>query len=72
MPHRPSRTARLLGLCAFGALALNFPLITLWDHRVTLFGVPLMALALFAGWAVLIAAAAWIVERSNDDDDGPK
>jgi len=67
----PQRTARLLGLCAVGWLGLNFPLITLWDHRVTLFGVPLMALALFAGWAVLIGAAAWIVERGNDgDSDG--
>jgi hypothetical protein len=65
------RRARLLGLSALGWLGLNFPLITLWDHRVTLFGVPLMAFALFAGWAVLIAAAAWIVER-GDDEDRPK
>jgi hypothetical protein len=61
------RSSRLLGLFALGWLGLNFPLITLWDHRVTLFGVPLMAFALFAGWAVLIAAAAWIVERGDDD-----
>ena len=61
---------RLLALFALGWLGLNFPLITLWDHRVTLFGVPLMALALFVGWAVLIAAAAWIVERDDDGDSG--
>ena len=65
------RSSRLLGLFALGWLGLNFPLITLWDHRVTLFGVPLMALALFAGWAVLIAAAAWIVERGDDQNDAP-
>jgi hypothetical protein len=62
------RKARLLGLCALGWLALNFPLITLWDHRVTLFGLPLMALALFAGWAALIVSAAWIVELGDDSD----
>jgi hypothetical protein len=62
------KRARLLGLCALGWLGLNFPLITLWDHRVTLFGLPLMALALFVGWAVLIAIAAWIVERNDDED----
>jgi hypothetical protein len=62
------KRARLLGLFALGWLGLNFPLITLWDHPVTLFGIPLMALALFAGWAVLIAAAAWIVERGDDED----
>ena len=64
-----SRMARLHGLAALGWLGMNVPLITLWDHRVTLFGLPLMALALFAGWAVLIGATAWIVERSGDDDD---
>jgi hypothetical protein len=63
------RRARLLGLFALGWLGLNFPLITLWDRRVTLFGVPLMALALFAVWAALIAAAAWIVEHDDDDPD---
>jgi hypothetical protein len=69
MPNRQPKTARLLGLFALGWLGLNFPLITLWDHRVTLFGLPLMGLALFAGWAVLIAAAAWIVERGGGDDE---
>ena len=63
-----SRMARLHGLAALGWLGLNFPLITLWDHRVTLLVLPLMALALFAGWAVLIGATAWIVERSGGDD----
>ncbi|MDH4059663.1 MAG: hypothetical protein OEU94_02500 [Aquincola sp.] len=62
-----TRSSRLLGLCALGAVGFNFPLITLWDRSVTVFGVPLMALALFAGWAVLIGAAAWIVERGPDD-----
>ena len=60
--------ARLHGLAALGWLGLNFPLITLWDHRVTLWGMPLMGLALFAGWAALIAVAAWIAERGGDDD----
>lgn len=72
MPQRTtsaSRTARLHGLAALGWLGLNFPLITLWDHRVTLFGLPLMGLALFAGWAVLIGATAWITERGDDGDE---
>lgn len=69
MPNRQPKAARLLGLAALGWLGLNFPLITLWDHRVTLFGLPLMALALFVGWVVLIGAAAWIAERGDGDDD---
>jgi hypothetical protein len=70
MRNAPTRRARLLGLAALGAVGFNFPFIALWDRTVTWFGLPLMALALFAGWAVLIGAAAWIVERGDDRDDG--
>jgi hypothetical protein len=63
------RAARLLALFAAGALLLNFPLLSLWDRPgLTVFGLPLLPAAVFAGWAVLIGAAAWIVEA--DDDEG--
>jgi hypothetical protein len=65
-----SRTARLHGLAALGWLGFNFPLITLWDHRVTVFGLPLTGVALFAGWVVLIATAAWVAERGEDREEG--
>jgi hypothetical protein len=48
---------------------LNFPLLTLWDRPVSLAGLPLLPLAVFGGWAVLIAAAAWIAEAPSDPDD---
>jgi len=70
------RNHRLVALCVAGAVLLNFPLLTLWDTRTTLFGLPLMPLALFAGWAILIGIAAWIVESKrlpdDDGDDGEK
>lgn len=66
MFDRPS-TQRLVALFGAGWLALNFPLLTLWDRDVTVFGIPLMPFALFAGWAALIAAAAWIAETSDDE-----
>ena len=61
------RNQRLLALFAAGWLLLNFPLLTLWDRGVTLAGIPLMPAALFAGWALLIGLAAWIVEAPGDD-----
>ena len=61
------RNQRLLALFAAGWLLLNFPLLTLWDRGVTVAGIPLMPAALFAGWALLIGLAAWIVEAPGDD-----
>jgi hypothetical protein len=63
------RTQRLVALAVAGAVMLNFPLLTLWDTGATVFGLPLMPVALFAGWAVLIGLAAWIVESKRHDDE---
>ena len=63
----PLRNQRLLALFAAGWGLLNFPLITLWDHPVSVAGIPLLPLALFAGWAVLIGVAAWFAEAPGDE-----
>lgn len=62
------RTQRLVALFAAGWLLLNFPLLTLWDRDLSVWGVPLMPAALFGGWAVLIAAAAWVSESGAAED----
>ena len=64
------RHPRLVALFAAGWALLNFPLLALWDRPASVFGVPLLPLALFGGWALLIALAAWIAE-APEDDDGP-
>jgi hypothetical protein len=56
---------RLLALFVLGWLMLNFPLLSLWDRGVSVFGIPLLPAALFVGWALLIGLAAWIVERGE-------
>jgi hypothetical protein len=56
-------TQRLLALFVAGWLLFNFPLLALWDHDATLWGLPLFPVALFVLWAVLIAALAWVVEQ---------
>ena len=64
----PLRNQRLLALFGAGWLLLNFPLLTLWDRGVTVAGIPLLPAALFGGWALLIAVAAWIAEAPGPDD----
>lgn len=61
------RNPRLLALFAAGWVLLNFPLLTLWDRPVMVAGIPLLPLALFGGWALLIGLAAWVAEAPEDD-----
>ena len=62
------RSQRLLGLFALGWLLLNAPLLALWDRPLTLGGLPLLPVALFAGWAALIGLAAWVAEAPGEPD----
>lgn len=57
------RKAVLAALFVAGALAFNFPLLAVWDTDATVFGLPLLPVALFAIWALLIAALAAASER---------
>lgn len=57
---------RLLALFVAGLLALNFPLLALWDRDVTVIGLPLFPTALLLIWAGLIAALAALVESTGD------
>ena len=62
------RHQRLFALFAAGWALLNSPLLTLWDRGLSVAGIPLVPLAVFGGWALLIGAAAWIAESSPDDN----
>lgn len=59
------RTDVLVALFAAGVLAFNFPLLSLWSGARTVFGLPLLPVALFAIWAVLIAVLAWVSETGG-------
>lgn len=56
------RTERLVVLAVIGALALNYPLLSLFASSGLLFGIPILYLYLFALWGGLIALAGIIVE----------
>ena len=44
-------------------LLLNYPILSLFDRPLSLFGLPLLHVYLFVVWLALIVGAAWIVER---------
>lgn len=56
---------RLVAVFLAGMLLFNFPLLSLFDRPVSVFGLPLLHVALFAIWAGLIALMAWIAERGS-------
>lgn len=60
------RSQRLTALFFAGWVLLDFPLLALWDREATVFGLPLLPVALFAAWAALIALAGWIAGRPDD------
>jgi hypothetical protein len=57
LPHR------LLALFAAGLLLFNYPLLRLWLAEGRVFGLPLLPVALFTAWALLIVLLAWWMER---------
>ena len=54
MEEEKLRSERSTGLFALGFIVLNFPILSLFDDGVVLFGIPALYLYLLVSWAVLI------------------
>lgn len=62
--HKPNATAeRLVALFALGNLLFNYPLLTIFNHSETLWGVPLLYAYVFGAWGLLIALMALVIEK---------
>ena len=61
------KAQRLLALFAAGVLLFNFPLLKLWLSKHTVFGLPLLPVALFCAWAALISLLALLMESRAED-----
>jgi hypothetical protein len=58
------RAQRLAALFVVGLLGLNYPLVGLWDNATAVLGGwPIVVVAIFGVWLLLIALLAWIAER---------
>lgn len=49
---------RLVALAIAGAIALNYPVLVLFDHASLILGVPTLYLYLFSAWTVFILLVA--------------
>lgn len=62
------RTERLVVLAVIGALALNYPFLSLFASGDLLFGIPILFFYLFAFWGGLIALAGIIIEGKATEE----
>ena len=56
---------RLAATFLLGCVLLNYPILFLFTRRVSVAGVPLLYVYVFGVWTALIAALAWVIERSR-------
>jgi predicted permease len=68
MQRRILTGERLVAAFLCGCALFNYPLLSLFDRRVDLLGIPLIYLYVFAAWAGLIALMAWIIEGRAGGD----
>ena len=59
------RKERLVVLALVGVLALNYPLLELFNDARLVLGVPVLYLYLFLVWGGLIGLSAWALEGSG-------
>ncbi len=49
-----SKTGRLIGLFLLGCVLFNYPILTMFNLKILLFGIPMLYLYLFSVWLGLI------------------
>jgi len=81
-PHKPQqasvnsaekcRRERLVVVAIFGFLALNFPMLSVFDLQQLWFGIPVFYCYLFGIWFGFLIAVALIMERGTHSGDAQK
>jgi hypothetical protein len=58
MTPKARKNKRLVGLFLLGCVLFNYPLLSLFNLKTMIFGVPLLFFYVFSGWTLLILLAA--------------
>jgi hypothetical protein len=70
MTPESKKNKRLVALFLFGFVLLNYPILSLLNLKIFVFGLPLQFLYIFCIWGLLILLAAWVtMHRSMEDSD---
>lgn len=66
MAPENNKYKRLIALFLFGLVLLNYPILSLLNVNVMLFGFPLLYIYIFGTWGLLIFLAAIATSRSEN------
>jgi TRAP-type C4-dicarboxylate transport system permease small subunit len=70
------KNKRLFCLFLLGCLIFNYPIISLFNHEIFIFGIPLLFVFLFCAWAWVIIAMVFITrihpKMQHKQTDAPK
>lgn len=58
-PNRDRDT--LIALFLLASVLFNYPILSLFNTRASVFGIPLLYVFVFVAWGAVIALAAWIM-----------
>ena len=67
MTPENKKSKRLVALYLFGFVLLNYPILSLLNISITVFGFPLLYIYIFGVWGLLILLAALVVSRSKEN-----
>jgi hypothetical protein len=71
MINESIKNKRLAGLFLLGCVVFNYPLLSLFNLKRMLYGLPLFYLYVFAAWSLMIILLIIITHRSSSKDKPP-
>lgn len=60
------KSKRLVALFLFGFVLLNYPILSLLNLNIAVFGLPLVYIYIFGIWGLLIFLSALVMHRSKE------
>jgi hypothetical protein len=70
MTRESKLNKRLVALFLLGCVLFNYPILSLFNLEIPIFGLPLLLVYIFGIWCLLIALTALATRfRSNEHDD---
>ena len=71
MTPEARKNKRLVGLFLLGWALFNYPLLSLFNLKAIIFGVPLLFFYVFTGWTILILLAAIVTKTRSSPPSEP-